>query len=216
MLNWCMKIFLTILLITIHTLASGISPTVMNYKELNKEIDNISLNLTAEEKVSLYFLVLSTQEKITTALASDGLKIKNLELLEKKTLNVFSQLEKHNNKLVPQNIERLRNLYTKMVSDAIELIKEKDDTYNTSSSPTITIILGVVCIFFGLVIGYFLFKTKGITELEGISVDQPKINPELKSKEEKSTDEHKLEIQHLNEYIESLQNELAKYETSQQ
>jgi len=48
--------------------------------------------LSAEEKVSLYFLVLSSHEKITSALAMDKTKIKNIQELEAKTLQTLAKL----------------------------------------------------------------------------------------------------------------------------
>ena len=120
-----MKILLLIFIIHLSIFASSVSSVEANYIKLNKEIDKISNNLSAEEKVSLYFLVLSSHEKITTALALDKTKIKNIQELEAKTLKTFAQLHESNNKLTSKQIEKLRKLYKKMNKDGLSLIKAK-------------------------------------------------------------------------------------------
>ena len=120
-----MKILLLIFIVPLSIFALGISSIENNYTELNKEIDKISPNLSAEEKVSLYFLVLSSHEKITTALALDKTKIKNIEELEAKTLRTLSSLHENNDKLSSSQIEKLRTLYKKMNNDGLKLLKAK-------------------------------------------------------------------------------------------
>ena len=122
-----MKILLLILIFTISIFAS-VSNLETNYEQLNKEIDKISEDLSPEEKVSLYFLVLSTHEKISTALALDKTKIKNIQTLEDKTLQIFSKLHEHNNNISSAQIERLRSLYKKMNKNGLSLIKENTKT----------------------------------------------------------------------------------------
>jgi len=120
-----MKILLLIFIIYLNIFASSISSVETNYTQLNKEIDKIAPNLSAEEKVSLYFLVLSSHEKITTALALDTTKIKNIQELEAKTLKTFAKLHENNSKLTSKQIEKLRTLYKKMNKDGLNLIKSK-------------------------------------------------------------------------------------------
>ena len=120
-----MKILLLIFIIPLSIFASTVSSIETNYTKLNTEIDKIAPDLSAEEKVSLYFLVLSSHEKITTALALDKTKIKNIQELEAKTLKTFAKLHENNNKLSSAQIEKLRTLYKKMNKDGLSLIKAK-------------------------------------------------------------------------------------------
>ncbi len=151
-----MKIFLYIALFTAYLFASDTPITVSNYNKLNTEIDKISTNLTTEEKVSLYFLVLSTHERISTALAHNKSKISGLKELEKKTLLLLSQLYESNSNIDNISIERLKKLYMKMNKDGLELIREKE--LKVQSPLQVYIIIGVICLLFGLVIGFLLFK----------------------------------------------------------
>ena len=115
-----MKIILFITLFTLSIFASTIEK---NYEQLNAEIDKISLDLTPEEKVALYYLVLSTHEKITTSLSLDPTKVTSLDTLKEQTLKVLAQLHENNNNLSASQIEKLRELYIKMNTEAKALIK---------------------------------------------------------------------------------------------
>ena len=115
----------TVLFITLFTISIFASSIEHNYAQLNAEIDKISLDLTPEEKVSLYFLVLSTHEKITTSLSLDPTKVTSLESLKEQTLKVLSQLHENNNKLSTTQIEKLRELYIKNI-DTPNLYKSDD------------------------------------------------------------------------------------------
>ncbi|MEJ2414557.1 MAG: chemotaxis protein, partial [Sulfurimonas sp.] len=86
------KILLTLLFIS-SVFASEIET---NYKKLNTKIDAIAPTLSAEEKVALYYLILSTHDKITSALSLDETKAQTLEALQTKTL---SQLDALNTKI---------------------------------------------------------------------------------------------------------------------
>jgi len=105
-----MKIFTFILIFTLNIFASNTS-IQNNYELLNQEIDKISLNLTTEEKVSLYYLVLSTHEHITTSLALKDIKLINLKNIERETLSIISGLHENNSKLAPHEIENLKALH---------------------------------------------------------------------------------------------------------
>ncbi|MEA3331647.1 MAG: methyl-accepting chemotaxis protein [Campylobacterota bacterium] len=150
-----------------------------SYEELNNEIDKISINLTAEEKVSLYYLVLSTHEKIATALALDKTKVKSLEALQKETLKVFASLHEHNDKLDATTIERVRELYLRMSKDGSELIKKQatqprekivyKEKLVKKSSLWINIIMALLGTIIGLVVGYFIFKNRDILMKESSS-----------------------------------------------
>ena len=168
-----MKTVLIIIFLTVSILASSLE---QNYEELNKELDNISTNLSPEEKVSLYFLILSTHEKITTSISVDNTKKTDLDTLEKETLKTLSKLHEYNDKLTPEQIERIRELYLNMKNDGIKLIEEyssepkvvekviyKDKVVYKEvpkrGSATISIIISsVLSIFLGIIAGYFIFK----------------------------------------------------------
>ncbi len=170
-----MKIFLFVTLFTLSIFASTIE---QNYAELNRELDKISLDLTPEEKVALYYLVLSTHEKITTSLSLDPTKVTSLESLTQQTLKIFAQLHENNNRLSASQIEKLRELYVKMSSEAKELIKNlpkkskknivyKDkniekivyrDKVVKSNSYILTSIIGTLTLLIGLAVGFFIFR----------------------------------------------------------
>jgi len=200
-----MKIILFITLFALSIFASTIE---QNYEQLNAEIDKISLDLTPEEKVALYYLVLSTHEKITTSLSLDPTRVTSLDTLKEQTLKVLAQLHENNNKLSAAQIEKLRELYVKMSTDAKELIKSlpkkpkesvvykekiiyKDkivyenvekvvyrDKVVKSNSYILTSIVGVLTLLVGLVIGFFIFRNLKKDE------PQPDLAPMYELKEE--------------------------------
>lgn len=92
-----------------------------HYKELNTKIDAIASQLTAEEKVSLYYLILSTHDKITSALSIDETKVQKLDQLQTKTLQHLESLHK---KIDAQKLQEIKTLYKKLHSDAKELISK--------------------------------------------------------------------------------------------
>ena len=117
-------LFLSIILsINIFAVSSSVQS---NYNQLNSEIDKISIDLSPEEKISLYYLVISTYEKITTALSVDKTNVLNIKALEQKTLKTFSQLHENNTKITSQQIERLRKFYLDMNKDGLSLIKAQN------------------------------------------------------------------------------------------
>jgi len=97
-----------------------------NYNLLNLEIDKISPYLSPEEKISLYYLVISSHEKITTALSINKTNEIDIKALEQKTLNVFSSLIKNNKKITKKQIKRLRQYYINMNKFALDLIKNQN------------------------------------------------------------------------------------------
>lgn len=178
-----MKILLLILISSTYIFASSVSSIEKNYILLNNEIDKISANLTPEEKVSLYFLVLSTHEKISTALALNETKIKNIQELEAKTLKTFAQLHESNSKLKSAQIEKLRSLYKNMNKDALLLIKEKpssnkegkiiykdrmvfEDKIVEVTSWTYTIIFSVFTALIAFIIGFILSKKSYVEKIK--------------------------------------------------
>jgi len=169
-----MKILLFITLFTLSIFASTIE---QNYEQLNAEIDKISLDLTPEEKVALYYLVLSTHEKITTSLSLDPTKVTSLDTLKEQTLKVLAQLHESNDKLSATQIEKLRELYVKMSTEAKELIKNLPkkskenivyknvekvvyrDKVVKSNSYILTSVVAIITLLVGLIVGFFIFRS---------------------------------------------------------
>jgi len=164
-----MKILLIALFFILNISAASNHELEANYKQLNQEIDKISKDLSAEEKVSLYFLVLSTHEKITTALALDETKIVSLQELEEETLKSIGKLYENNEHVDTKQIEKLKTLYKKMNQDGLELIKakpkagEKQIIYQDKieivekTSYTYIIIASII----SLIIGFLIALTMG-------------------------------------------------------
>ena len=201
-----MKILLLIFIITLNIFAASILELETNYVQLNKEIDRIAPNLSAEEKVSLYFLILSSHEKITSALAMDKTKIKNIQELEAKTLQTLAKLHETNNKLNSQQIEKLRTLYKKMNEDGLKLIKNKPLIKNSqkiiykdkiiqSTSWLYTIVGAILSLIVGFFIGFIINKNSFI-------------------KKEKKECEHK--IKDLEDETINLQNKITHLKESQE
>ncbi|MBT5935662.1 methyl-accepting chemotaxis protein [Sulfurimonas sp.] len=182
-----MKYILTLFLLTITLFAADIEK---NYAQLNQELDKMSVHLTPEEKVSLYYLVMSTHDRISTSLAHQETKINSLNSLEEQTLKVFANLHESNNKLTVSQIEKLRKLYLLMGKEAKNLIKNtkhtttqrtiykekivykdkiiyKDTTSNTVKTETswfYLIILGIISLMIGAISSYFIFGRKEDTQ----------------------------------------------------
>jgi len=129
-----MKILLTIFIFNIVLFASSLENIEKSYLQLNKEIDKISHNLSSEEKVSLYFLVLSTHEKITTTIALSETKTTNLKEIETKTLKTLDLLNKNNKNITSKQIEKVRELYIQMNKYGIKFLKEKPSIRKTQKT----------------------------------------------------------------------------------
>ena len=176
-----MKSVIYILIFLTTTLfATPVSTIEEDYRQLNQEIDKISINLTAEEKVTLYYLVLSTHEKIATALSLDKTKVKSLKSLKEETLKILANLHEQNNKLDTKSIEKLRELYLKINKKGSKLIKENQNKTKTKTiykekiiykdkivyqdkivkktSYLFSSLFSIVGLILGLVVGYFVFK----------------------------------------------------------
>ena len=259
-----MKIFLiTLLFVT----ALFSSPLEKNYSELNANIDAISLDLTVEDRVSLYYYVLSTYSKI--------LSNENFDDIKEHTFTLISSLHEKNNKLSPRTIEKLRKLYTAMSQATPPTLKSdskivyKEKVVHTKTSLNTLLFTALISLIIGLIIGFILFRNRNsqqhkkniniINDLESqnanlqseistqssnkktnrvISTDTEELKYEnsalslknrelsteiqtLNSRTQELNEQHKevieelsLEIQHLNEFIDSLKNELAKHESS--
>ncbi len=174
-----MKILLLTFIFISSIFASSIASIEQNYNQLNKELDKLSSNLSAEEKVSLYYLVLSTHEKIATALSLDENQEFKLKKMKYETLKRISELHQNNSKLTSQQIEKLIKLYTQMSEDGLNLIKENsklknkqeikiiykdkiiyEDKVIIKNSYVLSIISFIVALFLGIFIANKLFSKK--------------------------------------------------------
>jgi methyl-accepting chemotaxis protein len=164
-----MKTLLLIFFLYVNIFASAIE---LNYQELNRHVDKISPNLSAEQKVSLYFLLLSTHENITTSLSLDETRSSLLDGLKNRTLKTLSDLHEENQNIDATQIREMRELYLDMVSEAKELIKNREtkgkiiyqdrviyeDKIVEKTSTLLSSAFGVVGLLLGLVMGFFIFR----------------------------------------------------------
>ena len=171
-----MKLILIVMLFTSYIFGATASDLKNDYINLTDAIDKISLKLTPEEKVSLYYLTLSTHAKI---LSPSNIKSEkqSLENLHEATLKKLSQLHESNNKLSSTQIENIRALYTKMYNNELDLKKVISKESQDYTSQFIFMFVGLL---FGLSLGYFIFKNKQII-LDVNKVDTIKLDLEQKN-----------------------------------
>ncbi len=163
-----MKSLLLLILLNITVFASSLSEVQQGYMELNEEIDKISLHLSAEEKVSLYFLVLTSHDKIISSHALKKDEIEDFKSIEEKTTQLLSTLKEQNKKIDKSDIEKLEELYSKMGKDGKELVQnsshnETESTETLDESTSAYIILALVSLATGLFFGYLFFRTPNNT-----------------------------------------------------
>ena len=170
-----MKIVIALLFIYCTLIASELE---RSYTKLNAQIDKISSQLTPEQKVALYYLVLATHDKITSALSTDEQRANALENIQNKTLAIIATLKESG--INSQNIEQLQSLYLKMNKEAKRLIAQNKippkpkiiykDRIQTKekivykTSYTLSIIAAIIALIVGIFIGYFLFRKKSSQE----------------------------------------------------
>jgi len=121
------KTILLFLFVT-NIFSAELSSIERDYTTLNNEIDKIAPELSTEEKVSLYYLVLSTHESITTALSLDKSKLSSLSKLQNKTLEVISNLHESKSDISAKQIQKLKELYTSMHKSGLDLILAKNNS----------------------------------------------------------------------------------------
>jgi len=173
-----MKILLTLLLLTLSLFSNTLQ---QNYQALNSAIDKASSKLSVEDKVSLYYLTLTTHDKILSNL--------DINKTENYTLNLISSLHEKNNTLTVNEIENLRKLYTDMSSSKREvqtpkiktvykdkliykdkiLYKDKliyKDKIVEKTSFTTLIIAIIISLFAGFLVAFFLYRDKKSSQEE--------------------------------------------------
>lgn len=178
--------FIVLLLLTYFSLFG--TAFEKDYEKLNKELDSVSKQLTPEQKISIYYLILSTHDKITSALSTNEEKANSLEDIKSKTLQALATLSTA--KIDQKKARYIQELYLKINKEAKKLIAN-----NTQKSPQpilpkivykdrimykdkiitktetiikesylLSIILSSGALLLGLLIGYILFHKKTKTQ----------------------------------------------------
>ena len=163
-----MKIFLLILFFYLTLFASDLDST---YNELNHEIDKISKKLTLEEKISLYYLTLSTHDEISTLLYKNKSSSEALQATKKKMLQILANLQQNKN-ISTNEVKKLRNLYANMnhiAKKIMEVTAEKSSQHTkiiykeVDKKPyvkTILLAFTILFMFISSILAYLLYQSK--------------------------------------------------------
>jgi len=159
-----MKNFILIIIITTSLFASSLD---RYYKQLNIEMDKTSINMRVENKVSLYYLILSTHDKIATMLTTDkaNVNLSSLQNLKDATLQIISHLHENNKKISKNNVDKLREFYIQMYQNGMQSIEQKLNN-NTTVKPkhktkalvNNKILYVLLSFIIGFLVGYIIFK----------------------------------------------------------
>ena len=171
----------TVLLLALLTFSLFASEFETSYQELNNRLDKIAPALSTEEKISLYYFVMATHDKIITQLQDGETQGDALKNIQAQTLKLFSQLHENNENISIIEIEKLRELYTNMNESAKNLSLKKPSeqiktvykdkiiykdkviykTKNTDESSLFSTLLILLSgTVFGLGLGFLFFRTK--------------------------------------------------------
>ncbi len=174
--------YILIISILLSTLLSAAS-IEQDYKRLNHVVDSISKDLSPEEKVSLYYLILTTHDKITSSLSVDESQTNKFENIKHETLRTIAALQKKK-KLDKKKLKEIEKLYLSMNKEAAKLIEQKAKAeaqqekivyrdkiiykdrivYKDKEVPQtnflLTSVVSIFALLFGLLLGYFLFRKK--------------------------------------------------------
>ena len=176
------------------------------YKSLNKELDTVTKHLTPEQKVSLYYLILATHDKITSTLSTDETQIRSLEQIRSKTMKELDTLEPRIGK---KKVQKLKHLYTQLNEDAKKLIAQQksqkpmhnnimtpkehivyknkivyQDKIVTQTSWTWSIIIGITALILGFVIALILRPRTTSSTQETLPFNDEIINQNKQLKEQ--------------------------------
>ncbi len=155
-----MKHFLIILFFYIHLYAVEVTTLENTYNDFTTQIDKISAKLSVQEKLSLYYLGLSTHEKILLSLLEKKAKFQEIQQLQEETLKLFSRLHEHNNTLDTQEIEQLRTSYLAMIDNAQSLFVQVSNIQPQEKSSFILSLVFVLFLLAFAVLSLFLFFQK--------------------------------------------------------
>lgn len=166
-----MKTFIIILSLTLSLFATSLQ---QNYKALNAEIDKLSVKLSPEERVSLYYLTLASHKKILLSSSIEAIKTQMLQNL--------SKMQERNEKLARDEVQKLRELYLTMIDEGQALTLSSDAKEQTQTlykekvvykdkviyqdkivkakekSFGFSLLIASLGLFIGVVVGYFVFR----------------------------------------------------------
>ncbi len=158
-----MKIILTLLSLTAFLFSGDLENA---YERLNSEIDKISSTLSVEEKISLYYLVMSTHDKIVNGASQEKVESDSFNKVKIQTIGVLSRLQNGNKQITSEQIEKLKTLYTVMTNQIRKDIR-KDTLYEKGRSLTyFMIIVILMLIFISFYLLQQLYKIKNQTTAE--------------------------------------------------
>jgi hypothetical protein len=162
-----MKILLLILFFYVSLVASNFEES---YKSLNKEIDKISHKLTLGEKVSLYYLTLSTHDRILTLKSNNSTNSESFRTTKSRMILALEDLKK-NKDLTKDEIIHLRSLYANMNHSAKGMLLNVEKSSHSmqkvykevNKNPYVKTILfafTTLLIFISSILGYLLYQSK--------------------------------------------------------
>ena len=148
-----MKIFLISLLFFTSIFAANFEKSYLN---LNKALDKMAPRLQIKEKLTLYYLVLATHDKILSSSTTTE--------LQDYIFKTLAQLHESNTKLQTQEIENIRELYTNMLkakkteakTEAKTESKPPEIIYKMSPSHKNSSFVNVITIILALILGFLL------------------------------------------------------------
>ena len=155
-----------------------------DYLKLNQELDEVIHTLPLEQQTKISVVFFSRYKQLSILTSTQPLA--DLEVSQENDLQMISNL---------RNAEKLEQLYINMNNDAKSILSLRDTKFNFKY------LYAIIGFIFGVSMGLFIalnLKAKPIKVINNDSLELKDI---------------KLEIQHQKEFIQSLQNELAKYET---
>ena len=175
-----MKNILLLIIISCSLFGAAIE---QNYNKLNKLVDSISKELTPEEKVSLYYLILTTHDKITSSLSVDETQTNKLQTIQHETLNTLQTLQTKK-QVDKKKLKEIEKLYLAMNQEAAKLIEQRGkeqsqrqkiiyrdkivykdrvvykDKIVSKSNFFLTFIGSALALLVGLLLGFLLFRKK--------------------------------------------------------
>lgn len=216
-----MKTLLFLLLLSSALLASTLQES---YQTLNSKLDSLSSKFTPQQKISLYYLVLASHEKILFSLSNDKDVLKSIHTLQETTLQSISKLHEENDKLSPKEIEEIRELYLGMIKQAqavkqtknaqkqlqtpsnVEALSQVKVVQGDKNALTINLAIALITLLSGLVIGYFLFRPTKESEKNEIFTAPNRLQKENK--------ELKNSLANAQEQIQKLSNSQQRQESN--
>ncbi len=221
-----MKTILSLLLICYTLFSANLEKS---YAQLNKEIDAISKNLTPEQKVAIYYLVLATHDKITTALSTNEEKANSLDALKTKTLSVLASLP--TTQINSQKIQQIKELYLAMNKQAKKRIAQsgkevkekiiykdkivyKDKIINKTktlyrTSYFLSTVLSLFALMLGMGLGYLFFHKKATKNNIAVTHKHDEITHNCNELEQQllsQQQQYETQLQTVNEQYDSLEN----------